>query len=90
MNDQTPPRRNLASVIDAMLKLIPEDEMQLRMDLQDHFNESLYQAPEIQDWRVVALTLQTHLQGREEQWIEDSLALWRNDAAKNKPETTQE
>lgn len=83
-------RRNLASVIDAMLQLIPEDEMMLRMDLREHYNEALYKAPEIQEWRPVALTLQTHLQGREEQWIESALALWRNDAAKNQPEAPQE
>lgn len=90
MNNQTE-RRNLAVVIDAMLQLIPEDETSLRMDLREHYNEALYKAPEIQEWIPVAKTLQFHMENKKyEQWVKDALALWRNDAANNPPETTQE
>lgn len=83
-------RRNLASVIDVMLHIIPEDEMQLRMDLRDHYNEALYKAPEIQEWTPVAHTLKLHMNDRlDEQWVKDTLALWRNDAAKESTESNQ-
>jgi hypothetical protein len=83
-------RRNLALVIDAILQIIPEDEMQLRMDLRDHYNEALYKAPEIQEWTPVAKTLQLHMKNKlDEQWVKDSLALWKNDATKKQPKHDQ-
>lgn len=74
--------RNLVNVIDAMLIIIPEEEVDFRNTLLQDRSENMYSPPEDQDWHGVAnRTLRTHCEGREgEPWIENILALWRGEA----------
>jgi glycosyltransferase involved in cell wall biosynthesis len=73
-------RRDLRVVIYQIWKLIPLEELEIRRSLELHHRANIYRAPEAQDWHGVAATLQLHCEGREEPWIEESLAVWRNDA----------
>jgi len=72
--------RDLLVVLDQILEIIPLEEMEIRRSLDLHHSANRYRAPEVQDWHGVAATLQLHCEGREEPWIEESLAVWRNDA----------
>jgi hypothetical protein len=72
--------RDLMVVLDQILEIIPLEEMEIRRSLNLHHSANRYRAPEVQDWHGVAATLQLHCEGREELWIEESLAVWRNDA----------
>jgi hypothetical protein len=74
--------RDLLVVLGQVLKIIPLHEMEIRRSLDLHHHANRYRAPEVQDWHGVAATLQLHCEGREEPWIEESLAVWRNDANK--------
>lgn len=81
--------RDLLVVIEQMLGMIPLEEMELRRSLGLHREGNLYCAPEMQDWRAVSATLQTHCEGRSDTWIEAILGVWRNDANANSDGTAQ-
>jgi len=72
--------RDILVVLDQILEIIPLEEMEIRRSLDLHHSANRYRAPELQDWHGVAATLQLHCEGRSEQWIEESLAVWRDDA----------
>lgn len=73
-------------MLDQILEIIPLEEMEIRLSLDLHHSANRYRAPEVQDWHGVAAILQLHCEGRSEPWIEEALAVWRNDAnAKSEP-----
>ena len=72
--------RDILVVLDQILEIIPLEEMEIRQALDLHHSANRYRAPELQDWHGVAATLQLHCEGRSEPWIEESLAVWRDDA----------
>lgn len=71
--------RNIFQVIYLMLEHIPKTETIFRNKLTRHAEENLYRAPEDQTWNFVAHTLEKHLEGRSEPWVEQALRIWRDE-----------
>jgi hypothetical protein len=78
--------RNLTTVIEEMLRVVPESESRLRGDLLNFKTVNLYKAPEEQTWEAVACTLRNNFELRSEPWIERLLRVWRDEEPERDPQ----
>ncbi len=70
--------RNIAEVIDQMLKQIPEEEVAIRAALLDNYDSICYAAPEMIPtwWQEVGSTLSYHILKPFKPWEITVISIW--------------